>query len=206
LERLNMPVRRATPEEMLGGRSLVVSGSSGLGRLIREGLRKQAEAKLRAARAREFALRAHGGQLYGTRPYIEHLAEVVSVLEDFGFSGDYLSAGWLHDVIEDTDATVAEVEAEFGDRVAKLVWAVTGGGDRASHVESIYDKIAAFPEAAAVKLADRIANIEACASGDRHSLRYGREHGGFAAAIQPHVPPTMWERYLQALQHRGAVT
>lgn len=154
--------------------------------------------------AREFAVRAHGQQRYGERPYVEHLSAVVEVLEEFGFSDDYVAAGWLHDVVEDTSETEADIEAAFGDRVAKLVSAVSGGGDRATHVASIYEKIGAYPDSAVVKLADRIANIEACERGDKHSLRYAREHPGFAEVIEPHVPIAMMQRYLIALTSRAS--
>ena len=150
--------------------------------------------------AREFSIRAHGDQRYGDRPYVEHLFAVVTVLESFGFSDDYVAAGWLHDVVEDTEFTEADIAAAFGERVANLVSAVSGGGDRESHVASIYEKIAAYPDAAVVKLADRIANVEACEPGDKHSVRYAREHLGFGEVIEPHVPARMWQRYLKGSQ------
>ena len=80
--------------------------------------------------------------------------------------------------------------------------AVSGGGDRATHVASIYEKIAAYPDAAVVKLADRIANVEACETGDKHSVRYAREHLTFAKVIEPHVPAAMWQRYSNAVKTR----
>lgn len=149
---------------------------------------------------RAFAVSAHGDQRYGDCPYVEHLSAVVKVLEEFGFSDEHVAAGWLHDVVEDTDITEADIEEAFGERVAKLVSAVSGGGDRATHVASIYAKIEAYPDAAVVKLADRIANVEACAQGDKHSIRYAREHPRFSTVIGPHVPPAMWDRYLVALK------
>lgn len=153
--------------------------------------------------AREFAVAAHGDQRYGDRPYVEHLAAVVDVLEEFGFSDEYVAAGWLHDVVEDTDVTEADIQAAFGEQVAKLVSAVSGGGNRETHVASIYEKIEAYPDAAFLKLADRIANVEACARGDKHSIRYAREHPRFATVVGPHVPPAMWERYLVALKAKS---
>lgn len=145
------------------------------------------------------AVRAHGEQRYGDRPYVDHLSAVVAVLNDYDFGSDYVAAGWLHDVLEDTSVTETDIRVAFGERVAKLVEAVTGGGDRATHVSSIYGKIAAYPDAAVVKLADRIANVEACAPGDRHSLRYFRENEGFTAVIKEHVPAAMWQRYKRSL-------
>jgi (p)ppGpp synthase/HD superfamily hydrolase len=152
-------------------------------------------------KARDFAVHAHGAQRYGDKPYVDHLLAVVRILEQFGASADCRVAGWLHDTIEDTSVTRDEVSVEFGDRVASLVWAVTGEGhgNRQAHSASICAKIAQCPEAAVVKLADRIANIEACERGDRHSARYVGEHPAFADAIAPLVDAAMWQRYLDAL-------
>jgi guanosine-3',5'-bis(diphosphate) 3'-pyrophosphohydrolase len=157
-----------------------------------------------AARARAFAVEAHVAQRYGERPYVYHLAAVVQVLEDFGFSEVAIAAGWLHDVVEDTPATIEEIASAFGEDVAKLVWAVTGESEqRDAHSASIHKKILAHPEAASIKLADRIANLEACEAGDKHSVRYGREHAKFAEVVQPSVSSSMWERYSKALRNSG---
>lgn len=201
-----MVVRKITAGEILGGKSLIVSAGSPQGRLIKKYFEWETEWEAKLAKAREFAVKAHGGQRYGDRPYVEHLAEVVAVLTDFEYKAQYLCAGWLHDVVEDTPTTLGEIERNFGAEVARLVDAVSGGGDRESHVASIYEKIAAYPDAAIVKLADRIANVEACALGDKHAKRYAREHNGFAAAIQPHVCRQNWQRYERAANSRWATT
>lgn len=116
-------------------------------------------------RARAFALKAHGNQKYGTEPYSVHLAAVRQVLADFGITNPFLlQAAWLHDTIEDTGTSRAEVVEAFGERVASLVWAVSGfGPNRRARNLDAYDKIQNFgnPWAAALKLADRIANAEA---------------------------------------------
>ena len=57
-------------------------------------------------RAREFAIKAHGDQMYGDEPYIVHLDEVAGILHEFGimetiFTNAYIVA-YLHDTIEDT--------------------------------------------------------------------------------------------------------
>lgn len=190
-----MSVREMTGEEILGGNSIVAFATPG----IVAGPRK-----LKVKRARGFAVESHGDQRYGQAPYAEHLATVVSILEECGFSGNHLAAGWLHDVVEDTDKTVDDLRVEFGEHVAQLVWAVTGGGEREAHVATIYEKITAYPDAAVIKLADRIANIEAAQPGDRHSTRYASEHADFAIVIEPHVPTEMWHRYLAALKDSEA--
>lgn len=117
--------------------------------------------------ARNFAAEKHAakGQLYGDSPYVVHLDAVVAVLKSFGVSDQtLLAAAYLHDVVEDCGVTTAEVEAEFGAGVGELVWAVTNepGKNRKERAQRTYPKIASTPGATQLKLADRIANVEAC--------------------------------------------
>ena len=150
--------------------------------------------------AETFAVAAHGDQLYGGEPYRVHLAAVVRVLHDFGYVGAYEAAGWLHDVVEDTGVDLATIVARFGPDVAGMVDAVTGiGVTRAERNARIYAGIAREPQAAVVKLADRIANVEAASAGSEHGARYAREADAFADAVGPHVPPAMWSRLEDAL-------
>ncbi len=80
-----------------------------------------------AARAYDYALCKHEGQRRkGTAlPYLVHPVSVARILADRRLGPELVAAGLLHDVVEDTDATTAEVEARFGQRVAWLVEAVT---------------------------------------------------------------------------------
>lgn len=73
--------------------------------------------------ARALATRAHAGQTdKAGRPYIEHPADVASRLDD----ADARAAAWLHDVVEDTDVTLADLRtAGFPDAVVDAVDAVT---------------------------------------------------------------------------------
>ena len=81
-------------------------------------------------RALDYAARRHADQRRkgaGAKPYINHLAEVAHLLADAtgGEDTNLVIAGLLHDAIEDTGATRAEIAAAFGDDVATLVAAVT---------------------------------------------------------------------------------
>lgn len=75
----------------------------------------------------EFAARAHRGQFRKlTRvPYIVHPLAVAQALIGWGASDAVVVAGVLHDTVEDTDATLADIEARFGAEVAVLVAAVS---------------------------------------------------------------------------------
>lgn len=70
-----------------------------------------------------FAEKAHRGQgRKGTEiAYITHPMEVMQILASVNGAPELLAAGVLHDTVEDTGASVEELRAEFGDRVARLV-------------------------------------------------------------------------------------
>jgi len=116
-------------------------------------------------KAKEFAIAAHGDQQkYGKHPYSKHLQDVVSCSQRFGLSESIQTAAWLHDVVEDTPVTVDEIREEFGEEIAKLVDAVTDepGSNRKERHQKTYPKTRnAGADAIALKLCDRIANVEA---------------------------------------------
>ncbi|GLZ03920.1 hypothetical protein Acsp03_13860 [Actinomadura sp. NBRC 104412] len=117
------------------------------------------------------AERWHGDQRRPTGvPYVEHLLEALEVLVRGAGETDpeILSAVLLHDVVEDTDATVRDVEERFGPRVAELVDWVTkppaGNAGRqakraakAAYLRRLRD---APRDAITVKLADRASNVQ----------------------------------------------
>ena len=147
-------------------------------------------------RARSFAVIAHGDQIYGENLlYERHLAAVVKVIRDWTDDAELISAAWLHDTLEDTPTRIDDLADHFSERVASLVWAVTAEGDvRAEKMDAIYRKIAACPDAALVKLADRVANVEAAPAGSNHSRRYIGEREAFEQAIRSFVPADAWDR------------
>ena len=81
----------------------------------------------RLGRALGRAVEWHGDQRRksGGAPYVSHLLQVAGMVLEHGGSVDQAIAGLLHDAVEDTDATVADVEAEFGPTVAAIVSACT---------------------------------------------------------------------------------
>jgi (p)ppGpp synthase/HD superfamily hydrolase len=151
--------------------------------------------------ARFFATVKHGGQLYGGVPYTHHLAAVEAVLRRFeedvknGVAKDLvyitpvadrydalLVATWLHDVVEDTPTKLKEIAEMFGHIVSELVGAVTNekGENRKVRAALTYPKIRSFPGAVALKLADRIANVE---NGGKLVDMYRKEYEDFRRAL-----------------------
>jgi GTP pyrophosphokinase len=77
-------------------------------------------------RAYEMAREAHEGQLRKTGdPYITHPVTVALMLAEYGLDEPTLAAAFLHDTVEDTSLTLADISAEFGDEVARLIDGVT---------------------------------------------------------------------------------
>lgn len=114
-------------------------------------------------RARISATYYHLGQKYGDEPYTAHLSAAVCVLQHHGIDDkEILAAAWLHDSIEDTEATREEIAERFGERVASLVDAVTDGIGKNRKIRKArpYLMIPQTPDSILVKLADRIANVK----------------------------------------------
>lgn len=143
--------------------------------------------------AREVAVRAHGDQRYGDKPYEYHLRAVVDVLVRFGATLDdnatapLLIAAWLHDTLEDAGLERSSLQEQFGVEVAELVWRVTDepGATRKERKPATYRKMRESGLAVVLKVADRIANVEAALESNRGLLRmYQREHDEFRSALR----------------------
>jgi GTP pyrophosphokinase len=120
-------------------------------------------------RAFEFAYCLHRGQIRASgEPYISHPIEVASLLRELGGSGAMLAAGFLHDVVEDTDVTLEEIERNFGVEVRTLVEGVTKLSKfnfsskterQAENFRRMFLAMAQDIRVIVVKLADRLHNM-----------------------------------------------
>lgn len=75
-------------------------------------------------KAKRFAINAHKGEVRKSepdKPMIMHPIGVGMLLEEYGYDDEVVSAGYLHDVVEDTNYTIFDIEKEFGKGVADLV-------------------------------------------------------------------------------------
>ena len=121
----------------------------------------------RFVKAIAFAARKHRDQRRKdaqASPYINHPIALANVLVHEGGVNDaiVLCAAVLHDTIEDTETSVAELEAEFGKRIASVVLEVTDDKRLPKH-ERKQRQVDHAPhlsrKAKLVKLADKIANL-----------------------------------------------
>tara|TARA_Y100001934_G_scaffold151747_2_gene181965 strand:- start:3595 stop:5757 length:2163 start_codon:yes stop_codon:yes gene_type:complete len=77
-------------------------------------------------RAYVFSMMAHGSQKRASGdPYFSHPLEVAGILTELKLDSDTIVTGLLHDTVEDTLATIDEIQTQFGDSVAHLVDGVT---------------------------------------------------------------------------------
>ena len=80
-------------------------------------------------KAYRVADKAHQGQMrLSGDPYISHCLEVARILANLGLDPTTVTAGLLHDVLEDTSVTLKELEAGFGKQIASLIDGVTKMG------------------------------------------------------------------------------
>ena len=118
-----------------------------------------AQAALRFARAR------HAGQRreIDHAPFIAHPIEVGCLLHGDGQPDEIIAAGLLHDVLEKTATTSAELKHRFGAHVARLVESVSDDpslGDYTTRKRELRDRVAhADPGTRAVFAADKIAKV-----------------------------------------------
>ncbi|MBA2880297.1 GTP pyrophosphokinase [Desulfosalsimonas propionicica] len=120
-------------------------------------------------RAYIYSARVHAGQMrLSGEPYLSHPLEVASLLADMKLDPVSISAGLLHDVVEDTHATIDEIYHTFGNEVAHIVAGVTKisalpfSTDQQRHAENIRKMILAMADdirVILIKLADRLHNI-----------------------------------------------
>jgi (p)ppGpp synthase/HD superfamily hydrolase len=109
-----------------------------------------------------FANERHAGQVRDVDdlPFVTHPVEVACLLHEAGYSDEVVAAGVLHDVLEDTDAELSELEAQFGSDVARLVAAVSDDPTIEDHAErkaALRQQVAQAGEcAAAVFAADKV--------------------------------------------------
>src|SRR5437868_6977705 len=122
------------------------------------------------ARAYRFSEEAHRGQTrLSGEPFVTHCVEVAKILAELQLDSVTVACGLIHDVVEDTKLTVADVEREFGPEIAGIVDGLTkiaklptGGTKEERQVES-YRKlllsVAKDARVIIVKLADRLHNM-----------------------------------------------
>ena len=156
--------------------------------------------------ARAFAIAAHGDQKYGEHPYAFHLDAVASLATPYGEQA--VATAYLHDTVEDTDATLAQITSLFGEHIAACVELLTDapGANRKERKAKTYAKLALVQGplelALIVKAADRLANVRACVADGQQRLWqvYRGEHAVFRqSAYRVGICEPLWSELDQLL-------
>ncbi|MGM0560267.1 MAG: RelA/SpoT family protein [Pseudomonadota bacterium] len=123
----------------------------------------------RLNRAYVYATKMHGSQKRASGdPYFSHPIEVAGILTELKLDCDSIITALLHDVVEDTDGSLKDIESLFGEEIAKLVDGVTKlsllelQSEKSKHAENFRKLVLAMSEdirVLLVKLADRLHNM-----------------------------------------------
>ena len=119
-----------------------------------------------------FARDAHEGQLrLSGEPFFCHPLAVSKIILDLGMDAETIIASLLHDVVEDTEFTIEEIEEKFGARIAVMVDGVTKlkqyenpGSNDAESIKKLFLAIINDARVIVVKLADRLHNLRTISS------------------------------------------
>ncbi len=118
----------------------------------------------KVTRAIQFAKKFHEGQKRASgEPYYYHPIEVAFMVSDYYPTTNALAASILHDVVEDTEATIGMVLDNFGWRIARLVYLLTRDREegRLTAGELLQDLVSSGDkEACIIKMMDRIHNLK----------------------------------------------
>jgi GTP pyrophosphokinase len=162
-------------------------------------------------RAYVFTMRAHGTQKRASGdPYFSHPVEVAGLLSEKRLDSASIITGLLHDTVEDTDTTVAQIHELFGSEVSGLVDGVTKlsqlelQSDRTKQAENFRKLVLAMSQdirVLVVKLADRLHNMRTLhfIKGSEKRRRIARETMDIYVPLAERIGIRDWKEELEDL-------
>ena len=120
-------------------------------------------------KAYRFSDAAHAGQVrHSGEPYVSHCVEVARILADLQLDTTTVTSGLLHDIVEDTDVTIEDIQREFGPEIAQIVDGLTKIASlplssreerQVENYRKLLLSIAKDARVILIKLADRLHNM-----------------------------------------------
>ncbi|RED50888.1 RelA/SpoT family protein [Aestuariispira insulae] len=165
-------------------------------------------------RAYVYSMKAHGNQLRASGdPYFSHPVEVAGLLCDKKLDAASIITGLLHDTVEDTDATVEDIESLFGAEIAQLVDGVTKlsqlehQSDENKQAENFRKLVLAMSKdirVLMVKLADRLHNMRTLhfIKKEEKRRRISRETMDIYVPLAERIGIRDWKEELEELAFR----
>lgn len=155
-----------------------------------------------------FATCAHRQQKrkYTGEPYVNHCASVARIVAEYTSDPEVIAAATLHDVLEDTDVTPAEMRDAIGERVTLLVIEVTDvsrleDGNREVRKRLDREHLArSSPDGATIKLADLIDNTSSIVAHDKGFARSYLREKELLLEVLRHGNAHLWQRAFETLQ------
>jgi (p)ppGpp synthase/HD superfamily hydrolase len=157
-----------------------------------------------------FATEAHKGQKrkYTGEDYIVHPISVSALVKKHGGSEIQQAGALLHDVVEDTQYTLADINANFGSQVATLVKWLTDtsrpeDGNRKTRKEIDRNRLGNAPaDVQMIKLADMIDNSTTIFTLDKNFAPvFKREMGELVAAMTKVEGSSLWKEAQKRITH-----
>ena len=137
---------------------------------------------------------------YTGEPYINHPAAVVEIVRSVPHTGEMLAAAWLHDTVEDTDATLDEIHDMFGHHVADMVEMLTDvskpeDGNRAKRkaIDRAHSA-RGIPAAKTIKIADLIDNSSSILERDPRFAEVFIREKALLLKVLKEGDLTLWNR------------
>ena len=124
-------------------------------------------------KAYEIAVQAHAKQRRKSgEPYILHPIEVARICaEEIGLGPTAVVAALLHDVVEDTDVTLKEIQEQFGDKISRIVDGLTkldgtfnSDSPQAENFKKVLSTLSSDVRVVLIKMADRLHNMRTLGS------------------------------------------
>ncbi len=165
-------------------------------------------------RAYVFSMKAHGTQMRDSGdPYFSHPVEVAGILSRMRLDSASIITGLLHDTVEDTLATLKDIQGVFGEEIARLVDGVTKlsqielQSDKSRQAENFRKLVLAMSEdirVLLVKLADRLHNMRTLdhVQNEERRTRIARETMEIYAPLAERIGIRDWKDELEDLAFR----